>query len=41
VPEKATLDSYVKFLRDAKILEDKDVPKINPTFAQKALEAAR
>jgi ABC-type nitrate/sulfonate/bicarbonate transport system substrate-binding protein len=41
VPEKATLDAYVKFLRDAKILEDKDVPKINPTFAQKALEAAR
>lgn len=41
VPEKATLDAYVKFLKEAKILDEKDSPKINATFAQKALEAAR
>lgn len=37
VPEKATLDAYAKFLKDAKILKDDDNPKVNPTFAQKAL----
>lgn len=37
VPEKATIDAYAKFLKEAKILQETDVPKIDPTFAQKAL----
>lgn len=40
VPERATLDAYVKFLKEAKILDAKDTPKIDPSFAQKALAAA-
>jgi ABC-type nitrate/sulfonate/bicarbonate transport system substrate-binding protein len=37
VPEKATIDAYAKFLKDAKILKPDDNPKFNASFAQKAL----
>jgi len=37
VPEKATIDAYAKFLKEAKILQETDVPKIDPSFAEKAL----
>jgi sulfonate transport system substrate-binding protein len=37
VPEKATMDAYAKFLKEAGILKPEDDPKVNPTFAQKAL----
>ena len=37
VPEKATIDAYAKFLKDAKILKPDDEPKFNASFAQKAL----
>jgi len=37
VPEKPTIDAYTKFLKEAGILKPDDNPKINPTFAQKAL----
>ena len=37
VPEKATIDAYTKFLKQAGILKLEDDPKVNATFAQKAL----
>lgn len=37
IPTKEALDAYVSFLRDAKILKDTDVPKIDGSFAEKAL----
>lgn len=37
VPEKATIDAYARFLKDAKILKGDDNPKFNASFAQKAL----
>ena len=37
VPEKATIDAYAKFLKDAKILKGDDNPKFNASFARKAL----
>jgi ABC-type nitrate/sulfonate/bicarbonate transport system substrate-binding protein len=37
VPEKATIEAYTKFLKQAKILKPEDNAKVNPTFAQKAL----
>jgi ABC-type nitrate/sulfonate/bicarbonate transport system substrate-binding protein len=40
VPEKATIDAYARFLKDAKILKDDDNPKFNASFAQKALAEA-
>ena len=40
VPEKATIDAYAKFLKDAKILKPDDEPKFVSTFAQKALAEA-
>lgn len=40
-PEKQTIDAYSKFLKDAKILQESDVPKIDPSFAQKALAEAK
>jgi sulfonate transport system substrate-binding protein len=40
VPEKATIDAYAKFLKDAKILKEDDNPKFNASFAQKALAEA-
>lgn len=36
-PEKQTIDAYARFLKEAKILQDSDNPKVDPTFAQKAL----
>ncbi|MGH8635221.1 MAG: ABC transporter substrate-binding protein [Burkholderiales bacterium] len=39
VPEKATIDVYVSFLQKAGILKPDDIPKVNATFAQKALSA--
>ncbi len=40
VPEKATIDAYARFLKDAKILKGDDNPKFNASFAQKALTEA-
>lgn len=40
-PEKSTIDAYSKFLKDAKILQETDVPKVDPSFAQKALTEAK
>jgi ABC-type nitrate/sulfonate/bicarbonate transport system substrate-binding protein len=37
VPTKATMDAYAKFLKDAKILKPEDNPRIDPSFAEKAL----
>ena len=39
VPEKATIDAYVSFLQKAGILKPDDNPKVNTTFAQKAVSA--
>ena len=39
VPEKATIDAYVSFLQKAGILKPDDIPKVNTTFAQKAVSA--
>lgn len=39
VPAQKTIDSYVSFLQKAGILKPEDKPKINTTFAQKALAA--
>ena len=40
VPEKATIDAYARFLKDAKILKPDDNPKFDASFARKALAAA-
>jgi aliphatic sulfonates family ABC transporter substrate-binding protein len=40
VPEKATIDAYAKFLKDAKILKGDDNPKFDASFAQRALVEA-
>jgi ABC-type nitrate/sulfonate/bicarbonate transport system substrate-binding protein len=40
VPEKATIDAYAKFLKDAKILKSDDNPKFDASFARKALAEA-
>lgn len=40
IPTKEALDAYVKFLREAKILKDTDTPKIDGSFAEKALAAS-
>jgi ABC-type nitrate/sulfonate/bicarbonate transport system substrate-binding protein len=37
VPTKAMMDAYAKFLKDAKILKPEDNPRIDPSFAEKAL----
>jgi ABC-type nitrate/sulfonate/bicarbonate transport system substrate-binding protein len=37
VPTEKTMDAYSKFLKDAEILKPTDSPKINPSFATKAL----
>ena len=39
VPDKATVDAYVEFLKKAGILEAKDTVKVNTTFAEKALSS--
>lgn len=38
VPTKKTVDQYVKFLKDGKILRPSDNPKIDESFARKALQ---
>jgi ABC-type nitrate/sulfonate/bicarbonate transport system substrate-binding protein len=40
VPEKATIDAYARFLKDAKILKPDDNPRFNASFAKKALAEA-
>jgi ABC-type nitrate/sulfonate/bicarbonate transport system substrate-binding protein len=37
VPTQATIDAYAKFLKDSKILQATDNPKVDPSFAEKAL----
>lgn len=37
VPTQATIDAYAKFLKDANILKATDNPKVDPSFAEKAL----
>lgn len=37
IPTKEALDAYVKFLKEAKILQESDTPKIDASFAEKAL----
>jgi ABC-type nitrate/sulfonate/bicarbonate transport system substrate-binding protein len=39
VPEPKTIDTYVSFLQKAGILKPEDKPKVNTTFARKALSA--
>lgn len=41
IPTKETMAKYTKFLKDAKILKPTDNPKINPTFATKALHEVK
>jgi ABC-type nitrate/sulfonate/bicarbonate transport system substrate-binding protein len=36
-PEKAGIESYVKFLREGKILEAADLPQVDESFARRAL----
>lgn len=38
VPEKATIDAYTKFLKQAEILKPEDNPKYDASFALKALK---
>ncbi len=40
-PEKSTIDTYAKFLKEAKILQETDTPKVDPSFARKALVEAK
>ena len=37
VPDASTISNFTKFLKDADILEAKDTPKFNESFAKKAL----
>ena len=41
VPTKATIDAYAKFLKDAGILKPEDNPKVDSSFAEKALAEAK
>lgn len=41
IPTKDTMQKYTKFLKDAKILKPTDNPRINPTFATKALHEVK
>jgi len=38
-PNRAGIDAYVQLLREAKILSDSDVPKVDPSFANRASAA--
>jgi aliphatic sulfonates family ABC transporter substrate-binding protein len=40
-PEKGTIETYTKFLKDAEILKPEDNPKFDPSFAEKALAAIK
>ena len=39
VPEKSTIEAYTKFLKDAGILKPEDTPKVDASFAEKAIAA--
>lgn len=41
IPAKETIDAYTKFLKDAGILKADDNPKVDASFAEKALQAAK
>jgi len=41
VPEKSTVDAYTKFLKDAGILKPEDNPKVDASFAEKAMAATK
>lgn len=41
VPEKSTVDAYTKFLKDAGILKAEDNPKVDASFAQKAMASSK
>ena len=37
VPEQSTIDAYTSFLQKAGILKPEDKPKVDATFARKAI----
>ncbi len=41
VPARATIDAYAKFLKDSGILKPDDNPKVDASFAEKALAEAK
>jgi len=41
IPTEETMTAYTKFLKDAKILKPDDTPKIDPSFATKALQEVK
>jgi aliphatic sulfonates family ABC transporter substrate-binding protein len=41
VPAETTVAAYTKFLKDAEILGPDDNPKVDPSFAEKALQMAK
>jgi len=41
IPTEETMKEYTTFLRDAKILQPDDTPKIDPSFATKALHEVK
>lgn len=41
IPTEETMVAYTKFLKDAKILKPDDTPKIDPSFATKALQEVK
>jgi sulfonate transport system substrate-binding protein len=41
IPTEETMTAYTKFLKDAKILKPDDTPKIEPSFATKALQEVK
>lgn len=41
IPTEETMTAYTKFLKDAKILKADDTPKIDPSFATKALQEVK
>lgn len=41
VPTQKTMDAYTKFLKDAEILKPTDTPRIESSFAQKALDEVK
>lgn len=41
VPEKSTVDAYTRFLKEAGILKPEDNPKVDASFAEKAMAAVK
>lgn len=41
VPEQSTVDAYTKFLKDAGILKPEDNPKVDASFADKAMASVK